>query len=97
MNPILVIMRVAIFVVGIGSFLAGGVCGLLMMEEVDRKKPGLNVYSEFSDFSRRLSRGRELYRQYRRVCPNGNLHIYELASFALGMACFITSLILIKP
>lgn len=97
MNPMLIIMRVAILVLGIGFFLAGGVFGLLMMEEVDRQKPGLNVYSAFGSFGRRLNRGRELYRQYRSLCPNGKLHIYELASFAFGMACFITSLFLINP
>jgi len=44
-----------------------------------------------------LNMSHELYRQYRSLCPNGKLHIYELASFAFGMACFITSLFLINP
>jgi hypothetical protein len=68
--------------------------GLLMMEEVDRKRPDLNLYSAFSKLGSQLDRGIQLYRLYRSLYPNGKLHIYEMASFAVVIVSMIVFLTL---
>ena len=96
MSAVAIVVIVAVLVMGIGSFVAAGVFGLMMMEAVDRRKPDLDLYSAFSSFNRRFDRRLQIYRQYRSLCPNGRLHIYEWTSFGLGMACMITLAILIS-
>jgi hypothetical protein len=89
---ILTIIAVCIWLIGT---IAGNVFGLLMAEEVDRRKPDLNLYSCFSRFNRRLDRGFEMFRLYRRLCPEGKLYIYELACFAVAAVGFISFLLLV--
>ena len=74
----------------IGSFVAN-MFNLLMIEEIDRKKPELNLYSIFGFGRLRSFFG---YREYRDVCPNGKLHVYMLASLAVAMIGMIGLLIL---
>ena len=82
----LCVMLVAMFV--------GNTFWLLMTEEVDHRKPDLDVYSFFSRFNRRWDRRLEIFRQYRTLCPNGKLHIYERACLAIAMVGMITLVIL---
>jgi|ERR1041384_179631 hypothetical protein len=85
---IIAIIAVCIYVVGL--YLAN-MLWLLMVEEIDRRNPGLKLYEIFG--FRRL-RGFRGYREYREACPNGRLHIYELACFAIAMSGMITLVIL---
>jgi hypothetical protein len=64
--------------------------GLMMMEEVDCKRPDLNLYSALSKFGSQLDRGFQLYRLYRNLCPNGKLHIYEMVRFAVVIVSMLT-------
>ena len=88
-----IIAIVALCVMVIGAF-AGSVFWLLMMEEVDHRKPDLNLYSFFSSFNRRWDRRLEVFRQYRSLCPNGKLHICERACLAMALLGMITLVIL---
>jgi hypothetical protein len=90
-GTIIAIIAFGLFMVGM---IAGNIIGLLMMEEVDRRRPELNLYSLFSAFNRRLDRGFEMFREYRRLCPEGKLHIYELACFAVAGVGMIVLIIL---
>jgi hypothetical protein len=93
MNAGAIIAIIAVCVMVIGQFV-GVVFGLLMMEEVDRGKPELNLYSLFGSLNRRWLRGFELIREYRGLCPEGKLHIYELACLAIAAIGWITLVIL---
>ena len=88
-----IIAVIALCVMVIGMF-AGNTFWLLIMEEVDRRRPELNLYSVFSAFNRRWNRNLEVVREYRSLCPNGKLHLYELVCFALAMAGMITLVVL---
>src|SRR5437762_335833 len=90
-GEIIAIIAVCVMVFG---GLAGNVFGLLIMEEVDRSKPDLNVYSFFSSFNRRWDRGFKFFREYRSLCPKGKLHIYEMACFAVAIVGLISLVIL---
>lgn len=85
------IIALCVMVIGM---VAANVSWLLMMEEVDNRKPDLNLYSFFSSFNRRWDRRSEICRQYRSLCPNGKLHIYERACLAIAMVGMITLVIL---
>lgn len=81
MSALAIIAIISICVVVIGAFL-GNIFSLLMIEELDRRKPASSLYSRFG-FTRWANL--ETFREYRNACPDGKLHIYELAAFALAM------------
>lgn len=74
--------------------LAGNIFGLLIIEEVDRRKPELDLYSSFSRFGRRWDKGLEISRLYRNLYPNGKLHIYEMTCFSVAIVSWISLVIL---
>jgi hypothetical protein len=80
----------AICVFLIGMFVAN-MFRLLMTEEIDHKRPELNLYSTLGFRHLRSLFG---YREYRDACPNGKLHIYLLASLAVAMVGMIALVVL---
>jgi hypothetical protein len=84
-----IIAITAICVLVIGAFVAN-MFQLLMTEEIDRKKPELNLYS--FGFKRLSVFG--FHREYRNACPNGKLHVYMLVSLAVAMVGMIAFVIL---
>ena len=88
-----IIAIIAVCVMMVGSFV-GNAFGLLMKEEVDRRKPELNIYSLFSGINRRWDREFEIFRQYRSLCPDGKLHIYGLVCGAVAAVGLISLVIL---
>jgi hypothetical protein len=88
-----IIAIIALCVIVIAMFV-GNTFWLLMMEEVDHRKPDLDVYSFFSSFSRRWDRSLEISRKYRSLRPNGKLHIYERACLGIAIVGMITLVLL---
>ena len=87
--------RAIIAITAICVFVIGGFVGhmfrLLMTEEIDRKRPELNLYSIFGFRHLKSPFG---YREYRDACPNGKLHVYMLASLAFALVGMIALAIL---
>src|ERR1044071_7150835 len=81
MSAVAIIAITAVCVMVTGGFL-GCIFWLLMIEEFDRRKPENNVYSGSG-----LTRWGSLntFSEYRNSVPDGKLHVYAQAAFALAM------------
>jgi hypothetical protein len=79
--------RVIIAIISICAVVTGGfasnIFGMLMNEELDRKRPG-PARDSFTHW-----RSVRSFREYRNSCPDGKLHIYAMASYALAALGFI--------
>jgi len=80
-----IIAIISICAVVTGGFL-GTIFSMLTIEEVGRRRQDSSLDSSFP-FMRWASL--QTFREYRNSCPNGKLHIYTLASYALAAIGFI--------
>jgi hypothetical protein len=82
--------RAIIAIISICAVVTGGFLGtmfsMLTIEEVDRKREYSSLDSSFP-FVRWANL--QTLREYRNSCPNGKLHIYTLACYALAAIGFI--------
>lgn len=81
--------------ISIGILIAlflGNMFSMLMIEELDRRRQDSSLDSNFG-FTRRV--GFHTFRGYRNSCPNGKLHIYALAAFALAIIALIGLLVFV--
>ena len=76
-----IIAIIAICVMVICSFLMNMIF-FMMVEAIDRQRRGESLFSDFGYIRLRLL---DVFREYRSSYPNGKLHVYGLAAFAVGL------------
>lgn len=76
------IAGVILFCLGLSAAILANLFVTMMIGEINRQRGEGNLISYFG-FT--LPKMRKIFREYRRLYPNGKLHLYALASFAAAM------------
>jgi hypothetical protein len=80
--PLMLVIGIIAFCAAISGVILANMFVLMMIGEINRKKEDGKLISYFGFTPPKTL---QIFGEYRRLYPNGKLHIYALAMFALGM------------
>jgi hypothetical protein len=77
-----VIAGIIVFWIGLSAAFLANLFVTMMIGEINRKRQEGDPLSYFGFTFPKMLR---IFREYRRLCPRGKLHIYALAFFSVAM------------
>jgi hypothetical protein len=80
------VVGIAVVIVGSLSGLVGALVNVAMIDKVNARLP---KEQQFSYFGRSAQRMLRLWREYRRLFPDGKLHVVEGTLAAAALACVL--------
>ena len=79
-----IVAGIILFCLCLSAVILANLFHTMMIGEINRKREENDLISYFGSTPAKVLR---IFGEYRRLYPDGKLHIYALASFALGMIC----------
>ena len=89
--PLMLVIGIIAFCAALSGVILANLFVLMMIGEINRKKEDGKLISYFGSTPPKTL---QIFGEYRRLYPNGKLHIYALAMFARGMiALFVVAVL----